>query len=255
MDVCICDGGSPCVFSRSESEVKAAAGVIHLIVCIVAEIVMVGAIIGAVKHRAESLNHAWRTLALLPPFFTGVAGMDSATWESLRRLRATDEYWFRAAADQVCNGYAIYLPIAAHGYANSSFDCSDSGQIGPPDTQRGTHSTSLSASCNAGLSSLPGVAIAGHLVYTLIFNVVLLSCVSYHFEPHPSCTTHDVRTPRTPRAPRAPRAPRTPRIQRIQRTPCTARTFLVFTSSYRVQSFVVVATGTSVSTCGLFTGR
>jgi hypothetical protein len=34
--------------------------------------------------------------------------MDAATWDSLRRLRAADEYWLRAAAEQVCYGDARY---------------------------------------------------------------------------------------------------------------------------------------------------
>ena len=143
--MCVCDGGSPCVFHKAERQVELAA-VFGRLVHIVATFSVVVTFIGAVKQRAELLNHAWRACCLLPPFFTAAAAMDAATWDALRRrrapaptrtrariltltltlalalalilalalalavtltlrrLRAADEYWFRAAADQVCYG-------------------------------------------------------------------------------------------------------------------------------------------------------
>ena len=152
-DVCVCDGGSPCVFHKAERQVELAAAFGRL-VHIVATLFVVFTFVGAVKQRAELLNHAWRACSLLPPFFTAAAAMDAATWEALRRrralaltrsrtrtrtltrtltrmltrtltltltlalaltlaltptltlrrLRVADEYWFRAAADQVGYG-------------------------------------------------------------------------------------------------------------------------------------------------------
>ena len=55
---------------------------------VVATLFVVATFVGAVKQRAELLNHAWRACALLPPFFTAAAAMDAATWDALRRRRA-----------------------------------------------------------------------------------------------------------------------------------------------------------------------
>lgn len=156
-----------------------------LILSIVATIVMVGTIIGAAKHWAGSLNQAWRTCCLLPPLFIGSTGMDAATWDARRRLRAADEYWFRAAADQVCHGKAASLALAAHGYTNSSFDCSDHEQIGPPNTERGSGGASFDA-CSVVLSQQPAMVIAARFAYTLIFNVALLTCVPLYPSRRPS---------------------------------------------------------------------
>ena len=65
-DVCVCKdeegGDAPCDFTALQSRVNA-ANVMHLVVSILAEFVLVVAIVGAVKHRAASLRLAYRSVS------------------------------------------------------------------------------------------------------------------------------------------------------------------------------------------------
>ena len=65
-DVCVCKdeegGDAPCDFTALQSRVNA-ANVMHLAVSILAEFVLVVAIVGAVKHRAASLRLAYRSVS------------------------------------------------------------------------------------------------------------------------------------------------------------------------------------------------
>ena len=65
-DVCVCkdDEGddAPCVFTALQSRANAAY-VMSLVVSILAEFVLVVAIVGAVKHRAASLRLAYRSVS------------------------------------------------------------------------------------------------------------------------------------------------------------------------------------------------
>mmetsp|Transcript_1725 Transcript_1725/g.4210 ORF Transcript_1725/g.4210 Transcript_1725/m.4210 type:complete len:381 (-) Transcript_1725:117-1259(-) len=184
-DVCVCvdDQGEdkPCVFTDFESQVDAARAM-YLAVSILAELVLLVAIVGAVKHRTESLRLAYRVVAPLPLFFIFATSIVAAAGEALSRLAAADEYWHRAAADYRCEGNPkAELPLDE---LSDHFDeaslraiCSDElYRIGPPERDKGQYRPGDMCDAEAALS----MSIAGRFVYTLIFNVLLLSYLTFN---------------------------------------------------------------------------
>ena len=63
-----------------------AARAMYLAVSILAELVLVVAIVGAVKHRTESLRLAYRVVAPMPLFFIFATSIVAAAGEALSRL-------------------------------------------------------------------------------------------------------------------------------------------------------------------------
>lgn len=144
-----------------------------MVVSILAVIVLVVAIVGAVKHRPESIRLAYRAVAPLPLFFVFASAVVSAASAAASRLSAADAFWFRAAADQVCYGNAASLSLPNE----NSFECGDPDEIGPP-REDSTGGGWTSNWCNAEASI--SMSIASRFVYTLIFNVALLSYLTFN---------------------------------------------------------------------------
>ena len=91
--------------SGFQDQVNSAFGM-SMIVTLLAVLVLVVAIVGAVRQRAESARFAYRTVAVLPICFVFATAVVSASSDALSRLSATDAFWFKAAADQACWGSA-----------------------------------------------------------------------------------------------------------------------------------------------------
>ena len=74
--------------------------------------------------------------------------------------------------EQVCRGNAASLPVVGvEGFNSEDVDCSDPERVGPPTQADGRWSSGW---CKA--EEQISMQIAGRFVYTLVFNVLLLSC-------------------------------------------------------------------------------
>jgi len=104
--------------------------------------------------------------------------------EARSRLSAADEYWHRAAADQRCNGNGnVALPMEEltdhYEDVNIRAICSDEpDRIGPPKQVGLDGQYRAGDLCNA--EAALSMNIAGRFVYTLIFNVLLLSYLTFN---------------------------------------------------------------------------